>query len=179
MILCKRKRTQMIFIRKSILALLLGISCCNEDDKEKSLSQNGKVAEIGKIRLKDLSEQPINLEKYKGKTIFLNFWATWCKPCIEEMPTIEKAQNILHNEDVVFLLASGESAEEINAFRNAHDYKFNFARIENSEELNIQTLPTTFIFNPEGELVFLETGYRKWDEKNNIEMIRRTANKND
>ena len=169
----------MIIIRKISVALLFGIFACKGGDKDKSASHTGQDREIDKIRLKDLNEQPINLEKYKGKTIFLNFWASWCKPCIEEMPTIEKAQNILHNEDVVFLLASGESAEEIDAFRIAHDYKFNYTRIENSEELNIQTLPTTFIFNPEGKLVFSEMGYRKWDEKNNIDMIRKTANKND
>jgi len=169
----------MIIIRKISVALLFGIFGCNGEDNNKSVSHTGKDREIDKIRLIDLNEQPINLEKYKGKTIFLNFWATWCKPCIEEMPTIEKAQNILWKEDVVFLLASGESAEEIDAFRNAHDYEFNYVRIENSEELNIQTLPTTFIFDPEGKLVFSEMGYRKWDEKNNIEMIRKTANKND
>ena len=93
------------------------------------------------------------------------------------MPSIEKVQNILKNEDLVFLLASGESAEEIDAFRNAHDYKFNYARIENSEELGIQVLPTTFIFNPEGKLVFSEAGNRKWDDKTNIDMILKIANK--
>jgi len=166
----------MINIPKISVALLFGIFGCNGGDKDKTASNTGKNLEIDKIRLKDLNEQPINLEKYKGKTVFLNFWATWCKPCIEEMPTIEKAQNILWKEDVVFLLASGESAEEIDAFRNAHDYEFNYVRIENSEELNIQTLPTTFIFGPEGKLVFSEMGYRKWDEKNNIEMIRKIKN---
>jgi len=166
-------------IWKISIVLLFGIFACKGGDKDKPVSHTGKDREIDKIRLKDLNGQPINLEKYKGKTIFLNFWATWCKPCIEEMPTIEKAQNILQNEEVIFLLASGESAEEINVFQNAHDYKFNYARIENSEELNIQTLPTTFIFNPKGELVFSETGYRKWDEKNNIDMIRKIVNKNE
>jgi len=95
------------------------------------------------------------------------------------MPSIEKAQHILRNEDVIFLLASGESAEEIEMFRNAHKYKFNYARIENSEELNIQVLPTTFIFSPEGKLVFSEMGYNKWDEKKNIDIILKIAKKNE
>jgi len=169
----------MKIIRKISIALLFGIFACKGGAKDKSASHTLKDREIDKIRLKDLNGEPIRLEKYKGKTIFINFWATWCKPCIEEMPTIEKAQNILQNEEVIFLLASGETAEEINVFRNTHDYVFNYARIENSEELNIQTLPTTFIFNPEGKLIFSEMGYRKWDEKNNIDMIRKTANKNE
>lgn len=169
----------MIILRIINVALFFGLFACNQGDKDRSASHTVKEPGIDKIRLKDMNGQSMNLEKYKGKTLFINFWATWCKPCIEEMPSIEKAQNILQNDDVIFFLASAESAEEIGEFRNNNTYNFNYVRIENSEELNIQTLPTTFIFNPQGELVFSETGYHKWDEKNNIEMIRKTANKND
>ena len=76
-------------------------------------------------------------------------------------------------------MASGESAEEIIAFKADHDYKFNYARIENSEESDIQALPTTFIFDREGRLVFSEIGSRQWDEKNNIDMIRKIIDEND
>lgn len=162
-----------------IVAFLLAIVACKNGTKEASASTNEKGPEISKIQLKDLNDQPINLEKYKGKTIFINFWATWCQPCLAEMPSIEKAQDILQNEKVVFLLASSESASEIEEFRNARGYKFNYARIENSEELGILALPTTFIFNPDGQLAFSEQGYRKWDEKDNIVLIRKIAKNND
>lgn len=87
------------------------------------------------------------------------------------MPTIEEVQNILQDEKIIFLMASNESAEQIKEFSKFHKYKFKYVRIENSEEMNVQALPTTFIFNPEGNMVFSETGYRKWDEKNNIDLI--------
>ena len=64
------------------------------------------------IKLIDLDNQYVDLADYKGKTIFLNFWATWCKPCIEEMPAIAKAQELLKNEPVVFILASNEPKEK-------------------------------------------------------------------
>jgi thiol-disulfide isomerase/thioredoxin len=162
-----------------IVALLFAIVACENATKEASVATNEKEPGISKIQLKDLNEQPINLEEYKGKTIFINFWATWCRPCIEEMPSIEKAQNILQNEKVVFILASSESASEIEEFRNTRGYKFNYARIENSEELGIQALPTTFILDSDGQLAFSEQGYRKWDEKDNILMIRKIAKNND
>ena len=76
-------------------------------------------------------------------------------------------------------MASGESTEEIEAFRKTRAYDFNYALIENSEELGIQALPTTYIFNTEGELVFSEPGYRNWNEKDNIDLIRKIANKNE
>jgi len=135
--------------------------------------------ELDKIKLSDLNHQPISLTQYQGKTIFINFWATWCKPCLKEMPSIEEAQNILQNEKIIFLMASGESAEQIKDFNTGHDYKFNYVRIENSEEINVQALPTTFIFNSVGNLVFSETGVRKWDEKNNIDLILKIAKENE
>jgi thioredoxin-related protein len=92
------------------------------------------------------------------------------------MPSIKEAQNILQNEKIIFLMASGESADQIKEFSITHEYRFNYVIIENSEEMNVQALPTTFIFNKEGNLVFSETGYRKWDEKNNIDLILKIAN---
>lgn len=167
----------MIGIRTISFTLFLGLFACNGKDKDKSIPIIRQDREFDRVKLTDLENNPIALKQFEGKAVFINFWATWCKPCIEEMPSIEKAQLILRNENVVFLMASGESAEEIDAFRNSRDYKFNYVRIENSEELNIQVLPTTFIYSPEGKLVFSEMGYHKWDEKSNIDMILKIANK--
>ncbi len=151
--------------------LILVMVACNAGDK--STIPYEKKIELREFKLTDLNQQPIDLEKYKGKTVFVNFWATWCKPCIQEMPSIASAQNLLHNEEIVFLLASDESIEQIAQFRSNHDYKFNYARIENSEELSIQALPTTFIFSPDGALIFSEPGERKWDNTENINLIRK------
>ncbi len=156
----------------SLLLLLLG---CKGRGKDKDVIVPDSP--FDKVKLTDLENKTIDLRKYAGKTIFLNFWASWCKPCLAEMSSIQKAQDILQHKDVVFLMASGESTEEINSFRNVHSYKFNYTRIENSEEINIQGLPTTFIFDPRGQLVFAEMGSRKWDDKDNIDMILKIANK--
>lgn len=161
------------------MGLGVGFMSCNENDKDKTGPVSPAHHEYAKVKLIDLKGQSINLNNYSGKTIFINFWATWCRPCIEEMPSILNAQNILRNENIIFLLASSESLEEIEAFKNACTYKLNFTRIENSEELGIQSLPATFIFNAGGKLVFSETGLRKWDDNNNINLIRKFDNKND
>ncbi|MES2690926.1 MAG: TlpA disulfide reductase family protein [Bacteroidota bacterium] len=160
-----------MILHKISVVLLVGLLSCNAEHNDKAVITFEENRPVEKIRLKDLNEQNVNLEKYRGKTVFINFWATWCKPCIEEMPSIANAQNILFDKGVIFVLASGESTEEINTFRNTHDYKFNYIRIDNSEELGIQALPATFIFNPDGKLVFSETGSRKWDNKSNIDLI--------
>lgn len=155
---------------KIAIALLLCSAACNTAERPDPVSYENKT-ELTNIRLIGLDQQGVDLGKYKGKTVFINFWATWCKPCLLEMPSIEKAQYLLRNEEIVFLIASDESIEQIAEFRSRHDYKFNYLRIENSEDLDIQALPTTFIFSPEGRLVFSEPGERKWDDSANINMI--------
>lgn len=155
---------------KIAIALLLCSAACNTAERPDPVSYENKT-DLTNIRLTGLDQQAVDLGKYKGKTVFINFWATWCKPCLNEMPSIEKAQNLLRNEDIVFLLASDESIEQIAEFQTRNDYKFNYLRIENSEDLDIQALPTTFIFSPEGRLVFSEPGERKWDDSANINMI--------
>ncbi len=157
-------------MRNILLILLFGISC-KEPTKEKETTALQESKGLAKVRLNDLNDQPINMEQFKGKTIFINFWATWCKPCIQEMPSIKSAQELLSKKGIVFLLASNESPDQINEFKKDHNYNFNYVRLVNMEELNLEVLPTTYIFNPKGELVFSEMGYRKWDDSNNIEMI--------
>ena len=161
----------MIIIRKISVVLLVGLLSCNGVNKDKTVIPIEEDRPIEKIRLNDLNGLPINLEKYKGKTIFINFWATWCKPCLQEMPSIKKAMEILKNENIVYLFASDEAVEQIEKFKNNHPYPFQYMKAENMEVLNIMALPTTYIFSPQGKLVFSEMGYRKWDNKSNIDLI--------
>ena len=123
-----------------------------------------------------MTGQRMDFGQYQGKTIFINIWATWCKPCIEEMPSIEKAQAILKDKNIEFLFASNEEVNRILAFRSKRNLTLNFMQLENQEELNVQALPTTFIFNAQGKLVFNEMGYRQWDESSNIDMINKIIN---
>ncbi len=132
---------------------------------------NESAITLSKIKLETLQGKAIDLTTYEGRTIFLNFWATWCKPCLQEMPTIEKAMNDLKGEDIVFLFASDEEAEQIESFRSARKFNFEYVRVLNATELNLQALPTTFIFNQDGDLVFNDMGYRDWSIDKNKNLI--------
>ncbi len=158
-------------IQKFGIIMLFAIIGCKGAKKNVPLSSIEESMTTDKIRLKDLKEKAINLGKYKGGTIFINFWATWCRPCLEEMPSIQAAMNKLKNERIVFLFASDEASDEIENFKASHNYNFNYVKVENLEELNIMSLPTTYIISPKGKLVFSEMGYRKWDDKQNIDLI--------
>ncbi len=164
---------------KLALIIFIGFVSCNETAKEKDKNEpvvsTNVETETNKINLTNLNGKAIDLNQYKGKTIFINFWATWCKPCLQEMPSIQKMQELLKNENIVYLFASDEAVEQIEKFKAKHPYPFQYVRVENTEALNIMALPTTYIFNPAGKLVFSEMGFRKWDDKNNIDLLKNIA----
>lgn len=163
-------------MRNVLFILLMGISSCNEPVSNKNTQPIDDQKTIATIKLTDLNGQSISLDQFKGRTVFINFWATWCKPCLKEMPSIEKAQKILSKNGVVFLLASDETPDQIKEFKQHYQFDLNFVRLANMEELGMDGLPTTYIYNPKGENVFAETGYRKWDDSSNIEMIMKINN---
>ncbi|HEY5744623.1 MAG TPA: TlpA disulfide reductase family protein [Chryseolinea sp.] len=153
------------------VVLLWGMQGCKGKTSEHAAAPETKESITTKIKIKDLNNEAIDLSQHHGKTIFINFWATWCGPCIKEMPSIERAKNMLKDRDIEFVVASNESIEQIQSFATKRKLDLRYVQLQNLEELNIPALPTTYIINPTGELVFSETGYREWDEAANIELL--------
>lgn len=160
------KKNKIVFI-----LLFLGIMGCNGNLDKEPKNAIPSTSEMARIRLTDLNGHPIDLTKLKDKAVFINFWATWCKPCLEEMPSIGNAMAGFSDKKIEFFFASNESKEQIEKFKSTHDYPFNYVIVENLEALQIMSLPTTYIFDTQGKLVFSEMGYRKWDAKENIDLI--------
>jgi thiol-disulfide isomerase/thioredoxin len=163
-------------MRNKILILLIGVISCSGPAREKVTLPQQEQKTVASVKLADLNDQSISLDQFKGKTIFINFWATWCKPCIQEMSSIDSAQKLLSKNGIVFLLASEETPKQIKEFKEYYQFDLNFVRLTNMEELSMDGLPTTYIFNPKGELAFSETGYRKWNDTSNVGMILKINN---
>ncbi|MCB0490163.1 MAG: TlpA family protein disulfide reductase [Cyclobacteriaceae bacterium] len=152
-------------IKRTIYIFILGMALLSQGCSQVQ-------SDLDKIELATLDGERINMNDFKGKIVFMNFWATWCKPCIQEMPTIAKAQEQLKGQDIVFLFPSEEDEDLIRAFKEKKDFDFNYVQARNISALNIQALPTTFIFNPNGERVFSEAGFRDWSTPENLALIR-------
>ena len=163
-----------LVIKLLILSVFI-ITACKDPEKQESKPVSLSQTAIEKVKLTSLNGELIDMKQYNGKTVFINFWATWCKPCIEEMPTIRKAMDLLKNEKIEFVFASNEAMEEIQTFETEHRYGFNYTMVGNLEGLDIIGLPTTFIFDKGGKQVFSEMGYRKWDDKANIDLLLKIA----
>jgi len=158
-------------IRSLFLISLVALVGCSPQKK----GEQSAIA-ASQIRLTDLEGKEVDLAKFEGKTIFVNFWATWCRPCIQEMPSIAALQTQLAGKNIEFFFASDEEVDRIKKFKESRKMDLNFVRIENSESLGIQALPTTFIFDGEGNLIFSEVGFRKWDDPTTVEMVTNLIN---
>lgn len=153
--------------RNIIYLLLLLLPACNQHSNRQQV-RDQELADFG---LKEPDGTLLDPDQYIGKTVFLNCWATWCNPCLEEMPSIQQAMRRLENRDIVFLFASDEDTTDIEQFKRQSGYSFHFVQIKDLSAAGITALPATYIFNPEGRLVHRETGARKWDDPEGLALI--------
>jgi thiol-disulfide isomerase/thioredoxin len=112
------------------------------------------------VRFQTASGESIDLSKLRGKVVFLNFWATWCPPCIAEMPSIQALKNQT-NEDVLFVMVDADQDfSKSEAFMRKHHYDFMVYAPSGTipEALFKGNLPTTAIINKKGEIVFQHEG---------------------
>ncbi|WP_273566915.1 TlpA family protein disulfide reductase [Maribacter halichondriae] len=155
------------------MLLLLG---CKEIVRtaEDEVTESKIIANSQKLpSYQDLNGNAVELSDFLGKRVVLNYWATWCKPCIEEMPSMLKAQELLEEEDYVFLLASDQSMEKIKAFKEKKKFDFTFLKYNGSmAEQQISALPATFIYNEVGERVERIDGMTEWDSPEIIQKLK-------
>ena len=113
--------------------------------------------------LKDMAGKKHTLADYKGKWIIVNYWATWCPPCLEEVPDLVALYDSRKNKDLVILGVAFdyESAQEVTDYVN--DMLISYPIVLGDEQVQKQigftdVLPTTYIFNPRGELIKTKHG---------------------
>ena len=86
------------------------------------IHQSKKASDLEYIQLKnslvDLNQNKVNLTSFKGKKVVINYWATWCRPCIKEMPELKRAEEILQKYNYTFLLVTDETISKIKSFKN-------------------------------------------------------------
>jgi peroxiredoxin len=114
-----------------------------------------------------LEGRPTQLREFKGKLVLLNFWATWCAPCLHEMPSMERLYQTFKRTDFVLLAVSMDRQGEEVARPFVNNLKLTFPvlldpTLEASHRYGVRGLPTTYLIDPEGRLIGVAIGPRDW-----------------
>ena len=132
------------------------------------------------ISLPDVDGMMVKFSDFKGKIVFLNFWATWCPPCRFEMPSMEKLHKKLKDRDFVMIAVDlQEPASVVKKFFK--DYKLSFISLLDSEGevaglFGVRSIPSTFILDREGRIIGGAMGAREWDSKESVALFEHLMN---
>jgi peroxiredoxin len=130
--------------------------------------------------LKDLSGKEVKLEDYRGKLIFLNFWATWCPPCRQEMPSMERLYTEFKDRGFTMLAVDlREGTGKVKAFKEK--FKLSFPILLDSDGrvglmYGVRSIPTTYLIDREGNMIGGALGARDWASKEAFEFFEHLLN---
>jgi len=106
------------------------------------------------FQLSDLDGNLVSLSNFRGRTVLVNFWTTWCPSCVEEMPLIQRAYDELSQREVSVLAVNiGENLDQVEDFMRASSYSFPVLQDSDgnvARAYRITVLPTTFIIDAKG-----------------------------
>ena len=116
--------------------------------------------------LEDIKGKPINLSAKKGQVILINFWATWCPPCVAEMPSMQLVYNN-YKDKMVFLFVANDDKDKVATFLKKHNYDLPiyFERSNTPEALLSKSIPTTYVLDTSGKIRIVKTGAADWNAK--------------
>ena len=146
-----------------------------------ALAQNGRWYPENEpppaLVLKDVDGKEYDLAALKGRMVIVNFWATWCGPCVAEMPSLQALATRLGEKNAVVLGVNyHESAQKIREFQDRIPVRFPLLRDpwqEASGTWKVRVLPTTFIIDANGVLRYRVVGEVDWSSKTVADRLRR------
>ena len=135
------------------------------------------------LQFSDLDNNIFSIQDFKGKNLFINYWATWCNPCLAEMPYMAELYEKYKNEDdIVFLYLS---REELNTIKNyiPKDESLQqlpiYKIITDDEFFATSGIPTTFIINSDGTVIVKDLGSAFWNDESVFKFIDNLIGKNE
>jgi thiol-disulfide isomerase/thioredoxin len=125
--------------------------------------------------VRGLDGTPMSLREQRGHVVFLNHWATWCGPCVAEMPSIQALYDSLNTEGVVFALVSEEEPAKVRAFVQERSIRVPVYVTETKPPAAYKSvgIPATFILDRDGGIVAEHVGAANWDVERCRRYLRR------
>lgn len=134
--------------------------------KTPSIEEKKEPAEREEVSLKfkNLKGEKFTLNDFKGKVLFITFWATWCGFCARELPSIQKIYEEYKNKGIEFITISSEDPERVEKYLNYYKYTIPAYILDSPipETFKSEGIPVNFILNKEGKLILKKEGLFDW-----------------
>ncbi len=175
-------KTIMKRLTKPIAAILLLIPLALVADWQQpelsyDLTPLKKQVVASEFELQNMDEETKRLSDYRGQVVLLNFWATWCPPCIREMPSMERLHQEINAKDFkVIAVNQMEEADDVFAFTGQLEVDPTFEILfdknsEVSQEYAVKGLPTTYLIDKKGNIRYRAIGGREFNHPEVIKII--------
>lgn len=152
----------------ALLALLGGLIILFYYNKYKV----APTIDLTKIEITTDAEQPFSMSELKGKKLIVSFYASWCGNCLEELKDINKVKQS-DLSDIEVICITDESIEKISQFKENTGYTFRFLKLKkNFQDINIYSIPVTYIVNEKLEVVEEHLGYIDWTDASTLNHIK-------
>ena len=131
---------------------------------------------ISDLKFKDDEGKEISFSDFQDKILLVNFWATWCAPCIKEMPSLDRLKKKINkNFDVIAVSVDRDGVKKVKDFFNENKItnleEYFDTKNSLAKEMNLIGLPTSFFINKKGDLIGYFQGDLEWDNNTVIEFI--------
>ena len=172
----------MMNLKKFLLIVLCCISFSLAADWQQpelshTLTPVTKVIPASDFELLDMDEEKKKLSAYRGKVVLLNFWATWCPPCIREMPSMERLHQQINADDFkVIAINQMEDIDQVFAFTGQLEIDPTFeilfdSKSEVSQAYAVRGLPTTYLIDKKGNIRYRAVGGREFNHPEVVKII--------
>ncbi|MGS0728982.1 TlpA family protein disulfide reductase, partial [Shewanella sp. 0m-11] len=125
---------------------------------------------VPEVKFTDTKGDEISLKQFKGKLVLVNLWATWCAPCIKEIPQMENIRQVNKNNDLVVVpISIDEESDKVQAFLERHKLGHYQTWLDPKKSIDqvmpADVVPATYVFDGSGNLVGFLRGYLDWGDK--------------
>lgn len=130
------------------------------------------------LKLRDLNGKPYDLADYRGKVVLINFWASWCGPCVKEIPSLNRLVKKMQGSDFALLTVDiKEPPEKIHEFFKELKIKHEFPVLmdidgEASKQWKVYAYPSNYLLDKEGQIRYGYRGALEWDQQEVVNVIK-------